>query len=104
MNMAKAKAAKKDLPIDEVEDVLIGVCELSCFFISELKDGVQMGDFEAFFKKFTNDPKFKAVMVEAYENYRLIPAQVKDISWIEGAKLGGVLVGYIPKFIAAFNK
>lgn len=103
--MTKTKAvAKAELPIDEVEDVLIGVCELSVFFISQLRDGVQLGDFEAFFKKFTNDPAFKAKMVEAYENYKLVPEQVKDISWLEGAKLGGVLISYVPQFIAAFKK
>lgn len=88
--------------IKETKEALIGVNEVAVLIASKFKDGVQFGDFAAFWEAFKNDAEFKAKMEAAYNGYQAIPEEVKDLDVGEGLELAMVQIQYIPKLLAAF--
>jgi hypothetical protein len=89
--------------IKELKEALIGANEVSLELAKQFKDGVQFSDFTAFYAKLTNDAAFKAKVQAAYEGYKQIPNEVKDIDAGEGLELAGVQIEYVPKFIEVFK-
>jgi hypothetical protein len=89
--------------IKETSEALIGVNETALVLIPLLKDGVQLGDFGAFWDKLKNDPVYKAAMEKAYDNFKAIPAEVSDINMNEALSLVTTQIGYIPKLVNAFK-
>lgn len=90
--------------IKETKEALIGLNEAGVLMCERFRDGVQGEDFEAFWERMNNDEEFKGKMKAAYENAKAIPAEIKDIDWMEGGELAMVQVSYVPKYIAAFKK
>lgn len=89
--------------IKETKEALIGVNEVAVLIASKFKDGVQFGDFAAFWEAFKNDAEFKAKMEAAYMGYQAIPEEVKDLDIGEGIELAMVQIQYVPKLVAAFK-
>lgn len=89
--------------IKETKEALIGVNEVAVLIASKFKDGVQFGDFAAFWEAFKNDAEFKAKMESAYMGYQAIPEEVKDLDIGEGIELAMVQIQYVPKLVAAFK-
>lgn len=90
--------------IKETKEALIGVNEVSLCLAEKFKDGVQVTDFTEFYAKVTSDADFKAKVQAAYENYKAIPDEAKDIDAGEGIELAVVQLDYAPKFVALFTK
>jgi hypothetical protein len=90
--------------IKETKEALIGVNEVSLELAKKFKDGVQVSDFTEFYSKLTSDADFKAKVHAAYDNYKAIPDEVKDIDGGEGLELAVVQLDYTPKFLDVFAK
>lgn len=98
------KKADSQLSVKETKEALIGVNEVSLCLAEKFKDGVQVTDFTEFYAKVTADEDFKNKVKAAYENYKAIPDEVKDIDAGEGIELAVVQLDYAPKFVAVFAK
>lgn len=90
--------------IKETKEAVIGLNEIALVLANRFKDGVQITDFTVMWDKLQNDAEFKAKLEAAWNNYKLIPAEVKDIDLSEGGELVIVQIGYLPKFIDEFKK
>lgn len=98
------KKAGSQLGIKETKEALIGVNEVSLCLAEKFKDGVQVTDFTEFYAKVTSDADFKAKVQAAYDNYKAIPEEMKDVDAGEGIELAVVQLDYAPKFLAVFSK
>jgi hypothetical protein len=92
---------EEKLGIKETKEAIVGINEVSLLLVSRFKDGIQVGDFVAFWASFQNDPEFKAKLQTAYEGYNNIPDEVKDISLAEASELISLEVQYVPKLVKA---
>jgi len=71
----------------ETKEALVALLAISKFVASRMKDGVGADDGFALIQKLTTDTAFKALIDKAVENYKLIPAEVKDLSFAEALEL-----------------
>lgn len=90
--------------IQETKEALVAVNEIGVFLTTQFKDGVQSQDFVAFYDKLMSDASFKAKILIAYENYKQIPLEVKDIDVGEGLELVKVQTEYAQLYIDLFQK
>ena len=90
--------------IKETKEALIGINEFSLLLAKLFKDGAQFTDFAELFSELTSNEDLKAKMKAAWEDIQKIPAEIKDIDLAEGAELGIIQIGYVPKFIEALKK
>lgn len=104
--MAAAQFKSKDSKegIKETKEALIAVNEVSICLAEKFKDGVQATDFTEFYAKVTADEDFKAKVKAGYDNYKAIPAEVKDLDSGEGMELAAIQLDYAPKLLAVFAK
>lgn len=102
-----ASGLKKEnsvLNVDGAKATLKAVNELSIMLINQFKDGVQVNDFVEMWNKFSTDEAFKAKMEAAWNQYKTIPAELKDIDAGEALELAAVQIEYIPAIVEAFKK
>jgi len=90
--------------IKETVEAMIAGNEIGLFCCKRFKDGVQFEDFSAFYTALTTDGEFKSVVQKGYENYKLIPEEVKDIDAGEGCELAAIQAEYVPKYVEALKK
>jgi hypothetical protein len=98
----KSKDSKLD--IKETKEALIGINEVSLCLAEKFKDGVQVTDFTELYAKITSDEAFKEKVKAAYDNYKAIPEEVKDVDAGEALELAAIQLDYAPKFIEVFAK
>ena len=98
------KKADSVVGVKESKEMLIGLNELSLLLLKKFKDGVQFNDFTEMYSQLQNDPEFKIKIEAAYENYQVIPEEIKDIDGGEGLELASVQLEYTPKLINEFKK
>ena len=84
------------MPIKDVEEILIACNELMILMLKRFKDGVQFDDFLSLYNSLMEDERIKKIMFDAYEGYKKIPAQAKDIDVEETCKLLAIQLSYIP--------
>ena len=92
------------LAIKETREMLEAILELSLCLIDVFKDGAQISDIAELWSKLSNDPVVKAKMLAAYDGYRLIPAELKDMDAVEGVEIASALLLYIPRFIERLKR
>lgn len=92
------------LGVKETKEMLVAVNELAVFLVGQFKDGVQMADFSALFSQITENADFKAKLLAAYEDFKKIPAEIKDLDASEGVELASLQLSYVPKFIDVLKK
>lgn len=98
------EAVMEEKGIKELKEAVKGVVVLGTFLIKRLKDGIDWDDAEALFKKLTQDEEFKKILKEAVDKADQIPAEVKDVSLLEGVELIQELITLIPEIQDAFKK
>lgn len=77
---------------------------LALEMIKLLKDGAQTSDVTVFLSDLMTDSEgLKSALVAAYNDVKGIPAELKDIDYLEGLELAKIQLEYIPKIIAAFK-
>jgi hypothetical protein len=95
---------EEKIGIKETTEALKAVNELTIFFANAFKDGVELQDFEVFWNKLMNDVEFKKIINDGYDNYKLIPSEMKDIDLTEGLTMASLQITYIPRLVEAFKK
>lgn len=90
--------------IQETKELLVAVNELSIELIKHLKDGVQVADAVAILDTLKNNADFKAKLEAGYTNVQAVPAEIKDLSLVEGGELVMTQISYLPKILEAAKK
>jgi len=90
--------------IKETKEALVAINEVSILLCERFKDGIDVGDAVAIWDKIKEDEEFKAKMLAAYENYKLIPEEIKDIDFKEGSELVIMQIGYVTSILEALKK
>lgn len=91
--------------IKETKEVLIGANELSLVMMKLLKDGFQPGqDIMALFMQWQTNDELRAALQAAAENIAAVPAEVKEVDYIEGFELVKVQIEYVPRLLEAMKK
>jgi hypothetical protein len=89
--------------IKETKEALEAFNEIGLFVASQIKDGVGVEDALALYSKIVSDEAFKSIIVNAYDRYDQIPAEIKDIDMGEGLELAKVQMDYVDKYLETFN-
>ena len=106
LTLLAPQLAKEDskVGIQETKEALVGLNMVSLLLLQKFKDGVQVTDFTEMFTEISTDKEFKEAVEKAYENYKLIPEEVKDIDGAEGAELVVAQLDFIEGFQEAIAK
>lgn len=96
------KFGSSEFGMKETAEAMIGVNELGLLMINRFRDGVQLGDFNAFWDKFRNDEEFKAKLHAAWEGYNLIPDEMRAAQIRGTVSLMHIQLDYVPAFFEAF--
>ena len=76
----------------ETEEMIKAMFAVTAVLIERFKDGAGLDDVLAIYEKLTKDEAFLAVITEAYDGYKSIPAEIKDLDIAEGFALAGVVL------------
>jgi hypothetical protein len=89
--------------IKETEDVIVALQEVSVALVVAVKRfGLKDGAL-AFVEALLGDVQLQEKLVAAYENIALVPAEVVDISIIEGLTLGKDAFAFQKAIVAALK-
>ena len=92
------------LGIKETNEALIGLMELTILLGGVLKDGAQATDVVTLYSSISTNEDLKAKFIAAYDNYKAIPAEIKDLSVVESVELSVQFLSYLPKVLESFKK
>ena len=99
----KLKNPEALVGVKETKEALVAFNEIGLFIASRMKDGIDVDDALAVYSKVIADEAFKKMILEAYDKYDQIPAEIKDIDISEGLELVQVQTSYIDKYLETFK-
>ena len=85
--------------IGETKELVEGIMEVSLRLVEIFKDGVDMSDVALIWDLVRNDEQFKQKMAKAWDGYKKIPLEVKDMDPYEAVELTTCLLVFIPKIL-----
>ncbi len=85
--------------IKETKELVDGLLELSLCLIGVFKDGAQLQDAMELWNKIGKDEILKVKFQNAFDGYKKIPAEVKDMDAFEGVELASVLLAFVPRLL-----
>lgn len=89
------------LDIKETKELVNGLAVLAALVIKELKDGFQAkDDIGEILGNVAKSPELK----EAFKDVHKVPAELKDLDFIEGFELAGEFLKMGPRVIIALRK
>jgi len=89
--------------IHETEEALEGILQLGLVLWKTFHDGFQISDIGEIWEVFRNDHEFTDAMKNAFDGYKKIPSEVKDLQIEEAVALSGVMLKYLPKYLQAIK-
>lgn len=90
--------------IQETKELVIGVIDVACLLIKNLKDGLQLGkDAEAVLSELSGNEALKAELVKAMEGISKVPAEVKDLDLVEGGDLAVTVASKVQDILKALQ-
>lgn len=90
--------------IKESKELLKGVSALVQVIAPDLIDGLSLDDLMKIFAKYQADAAKKAAIEAALKDIQAVPAEIKDLSLVEGVDLVVVLAQELPAILDAFKK
>ena len=90
--------------VKEVKESIVALNEVALVVAVLLKDGLQASDAIAFYNQLMNNDEMKAKLIAAYDGYKAIPDELKDMDMGEGCELLALQADYLPSLLAAFKK
>ena len=89
--------------IKETEEALEAILLLGLMFWKSFHDGFQVDDLGALWDTYKHDDDFNEAMGNAFDGYKNIPAEVKDLQLDEAIALSAVMMKYLPKYLNAIK-
>lgn len=102
--MSPEVPAPVKITMKETNEAFIGIMEVALLLAVRFSDGLGMDDASAIWDKFKHDEDFKAKMNAAYDGWKKIPEELKDIDLKEGLELAVMAIAFVPKFIDEIKK
>jgi hypothetical protein len=90
--------------IKETKEAVVGLIEIAALLGKVFKDGVQATDALEVWSAISADEELKAKLVAAYNEADQIPAEVKDLSVMEGIELLTACAPGVVKIAQALGK
>lgn len=90
--------------VKETKEMMVGFLKLAALLAVAFKDGVQATDILDVLKKIESDPVLKQALLDAYNGIDKVPAEVKDMSMVEGIELISAALPELAVLIAALKK
>jgi len=88
----------------ETKELLIALLKVTPILLKQFKDGAQVQDATELYEKIVGNAEMKAVILQAYEGYKLVPGELKDLSVKEGISLASELLPELFKVIDELKK
>lgn len=88
----------------EVQDILIGINEISLVLIERLKDGFQIDDVPAVWEKFHLDTDFHQKISNAVTSVLNLSTDLKTLTLEDKVNLVNLQLSYLPKIISGFKQ
>ena len=95
---------EEKMTIKETKEFVEAMFAISLVLTKHFADGVQGGDFAAIWAEMQSNSELREKLALAYEDYRKIPAEIKDIDIYEGMELATCSVTFIPKLIKVLRE
>lgn len=92
------------MDVKNTKEVVVAANELAITMIKLMKDGIQLTDAVELYNKIITDESFKTAMLNAYDNIKLVPEEIKELDVMEATELGIIQLSYIPKYVEALKK
>lgn len=73
--------------VKETKEVLVAVLKVAPVLVKQFKDGAQVQDVAELYMKITADAVLKEAIMKAYEDYKLVGDEVKDLDTAEVIEL-----------------
>lgn len=73
--------------VKETKEVLVAVLKVAPLLVKQFKDGVQVQDVAELYMKIMSDAAMKEAILKAYEDYKLVSDEVKDLDAAEVIEL-----------------
>jgi hypothetical protein len=89
--------------IEETKEALVALNEVSLKLIKVFGDGFQVSDVGAILELVMGDSEVKSAVVKAFEGYKAVPEELKDVSVLEASELLVLQAGYLPKIVDALK-
>lgn len=90
--------------VKETKEVLVAVLKVAPVLVKQFKDGVQVQDVAELYAKFMADPVLKEAVMKAYEDYKLVGDEVKDLDTAEIIELIMAALPEIQKLLQELKK
>ena len=90
--------------IQETTEAIEGILELGLVLWRTFGDGAQLKDIADIMDLYKNDPEFIAKMAAAYDGYKKISSEIKDLEAEEIVALGGLMLSYVPRYLAELKR
>jgi hypothetical protein len=87
--------------VKETKEVLVAVFKVAPILVKQFKDGVQAQDFAELYMKIMSDAALKDAILKAYENYKLVGEEVKDL---DAAEVIELLIAVLPEIKALLSE
>lgn len=81
--------------IKETKELVDAMAALAGAVIDQLADGAQITDISDLFAKAMTDEALKAKLTAGFVGATQVPAEVADLSWIEGISLGSHVLSVV---------
>lgn len=90
--------------VKETKEVLVAVLKVAPILVKQFKDGVQVQDVAELYAKFMADAELKAAVMAAYDNYKMVGDEVKDLETAEIIELIMAALPEIQKLLQEMKK
>lgn len=90
--------------VKETKEVLVAVLKVAPILVKQFKDGAQIEDVAALYAKFMSDADLKAAVMAAYDNYKMVGDEVKDLETAEIIELIMAALPEIQKLLQEMKK
>jgi hypothetical protein len=90
--------------VKETKEVLVAVLKVAPVLVKQFKDGVQVQDVAELYAKFMADAELKAAVMAAYDNYKMVGDEVKDLETAEIIELIMAALPEIQKLLQEMKK
>lgn len=90
--------------IKETKELLIGINEVVVFLVTIFKDGLDLEDFGAIWRKLVDDKDFRSKLEAAYGDFSKVSEEFSDLNLAESMEILKIQADYVTKIMEALKK
>jgi hypothetical protein len=98
------KKADSQHGIKETSEMIVALNKVSLLLLSHFKEGAKLSNFIDLYAKINADKELQEAVKVAYEDYKLIPVEIKDADAGEALELAALQIEYVPQILEVLGK